>query len=236
MRHARAATCQRPAGAGGSLAEDGDAGRDGQIRPAGRNRPSDHRGHRHAGRRHVRRRRSPPPPRQPVKADLPSGGGRLRGCLPVRRGRRTSRGGCGWPSWACRAAAVLISARAATAAPAGSARSAARTAAAGLWSAAGATGAGSRVVAASAALWAACGAAAGILVRAMMVTPFLFSGAILFLILPAPVLSGRQLLWSRREVKRIRDNSRCRFPPQPCGHATTLSRIFRGSQRLSALK
>jgi hypothetical protein len=82
---------------------------------------------------------------------------------------------------ACRAAAVLIPARAAmavTAAPAGSADSAARTAAAGLSTAAGATGAGSGVVAASAALRAACGAGAGVLVRAMMVTPFLFSGAI----------------------------------------------------------
>ena len=78
-------------------------------------------------------------------------------------------------SRACRAAAVLIPARAAmtaTAAPAGSADSAARTAAAGLSPAAGATGAGAGVVAVSAALRAACGAGAGVLVRAMMVTPF----------------------------------------------------------------
>jgi hypothetical protein len=74
---------------------------------------------------------------------------------------------------------VLIPARAAmtaTAAPPGSADSAARTAAAGLSPAAGATGAGAGTGAASAALWAACGA--GVLVRAMMVTPFLFYGAI----------------------------------------------------------
>jgi hypothetical protein len=45
----------------------------------------------------------------------------------------------------------------------------------------------------------------------MMVTPFLFSGAIPVFDLPAPVFSGRQLLWPRREVKRLRDNSRCRF-------------------------
>lgn len=49
------------------------------------------------------------------------------------------------------------------------------------------------------------------LVRAMMVTPFLFSGAIPVFDLIAPVFSGRQLLWSGREVKRLRDNSRCRF-------------------------
>jgi hypothetical protein len=81
------------------------------------------------------------------------------------------------------------------AAPAGSADSAARAAAPGLWSAAGSTGRGVRVVAVSAALRAACWAAAGIVVRAMMVTPFLFSGAILFLILSVPMFSGRQLLW-----------------------------------------
>ena len=57
---------------------------------------------------------------------------------------------------------------------------AAMTAAAGLSPAAGATGAGAGVVAASAALRAACGA--GVLVRAMIVTPFLFSGAIPVLI------------------------------------------------------
>jgi hypothetical protein len=80
---------------------------------------------------------------------------------------------------------VLIPARAAitaTAAPAGSADSAARPAAAGLSAAAGATGAGSGVVVASGALRAARRAGTGVLVRAMMVTPFLFSGAILFLI------------------------------------------------------
>ena len=119
---------------------------------------------------------------------------------------------------ACRAAAVLIPAWAAitaTAAPAGSADSAARTAAAGLSPAAGATGAGAGSVAASAALRAACGA--GVLVRAMVVTPFLFSGAIPVFDLPAPVFSGRQLLWSGREVKRLRENSRYRFPPMPGG-------------------
>jgi len=70
----------------------------------------------------------------------------------------------------------------ATVAPAGSADSAARTAASGLSPAARATGAGSGVVAASGALRATYGAGAGVLVRAMMMTPFLFSGAILFLI------------------------------------------------------
>jgi hypothetical protein len=69
----------------------------------------------------------------------------------------------------------------------------------------------------SAALRAACGAGAGVLVRAMMVTPFLFSGAIPVFGLPAPVFSGRQLLWSGHEVKRLRNNSRCRFPPGPVG-------------------
>jgi hypothetical protein len=54
-----------------------------------------------------------------------------------------------------------------------------------------------------------------VLVRAMMVTPFLFSGAIPVFDLTAPVFSGRQLLWSGREVKRLRDNSRCRFPRRP---------------------
>jgi hypothetical protein len=58
----------------------------------------------------------------------------------------------------------------------------------------------------------------------MMVTPFLFSDAIPVFDLPEPVFSGRQLPWSSREVKRLRDNSRCRFPP---GH------LFRGGQRLS---
>jgi hypothetical protein len=45
----------------------------------------------------------------------------------------------------------------------------------------------------------------------MMMTPFPFSGAIPVFVLTAPVFSGRQLLWSAREVKRLRDNSRCRF-------------------------
>jgi hypothetical protein len=66
-------------------------------------------------------------------------------------------------SRACRAAAVLIPARAAmtaTVAPAGSADSAARTAAAGLSPAAGATGAGAGVVAVSAALRGGGGAGA----------------------------------------------------------------------------
>jgi hypothetical protein len=127
---------------------------------------------------------------------------------------------------ACRAAAVLIPARAAmtaTAAPPGSVDRAARTAAAGLSAAAGATGAGSGVVAASAALRAACGAGAGVLVRAMMVTPFLFPGAIPVSVLTAPVFSGRQLLWSGREVKRLRENSRCRFPLGPGGHGNRSS-------------
>jgi hypothetical protein len=51
----------------------------------------------------------------------------------------------------------------------------------------------------------------------MMVTPFLFSGAIPVFNLTAPVFSGRQLLWSGREVKRLRDNSKCRFPPLLAG-------------------
>jgi hypothetical protein len=59
----------------------------------------------------------------------------------------------------------------------------------------------------------------------MMVTPFLFSGAIPVFDLTAPVFSGRQMLWSSREVKRLRDNSRCRFPS---------SHLFQSSQRLSA--
>jgi hypothetical protein len=103
----------------------------------------------------------------------------------------------------CRAAAALIPARAAmtataaTAAPPGSADSAARTAAAGLWAAAGAkTGAGAGSVAALAALRAACGAGAGFLVRAMVVTPFLIARRDSRFYLPAPVFSGRQLLWA----------------------------------------
>jgi hypothetical protein len=51
----------------------------------------------------------------------------------------------------------------------------------------------------------------------MTVTPFLFSGAIPVFDLPAPVFSGRQLLWSRREVKQLRDNSRCGFQRPPTG-------------------
>jgi hypothetical protein len=51
----------------------------------------------------------------------------------------------------------------------------------------------------------------------MMVTPFLFSGAIPVFGLTAPVFSGRQLLWPRREVKRLSDNSRCRFSRRPAG-------------------
>ena len=121
-------------------------------------------------------------------------------------------------SRACRAAAVLIPACpaiTATAAPAGSADSAARTAAAGLSPAAGVTGAGTGSVAVSAALRAASGA--GVLVRAMVVTPFPIPRRNSRFHLPAPVFSGRQLLWSGREVKRLRDNSRCRFPPGPAG-------------------
>jgi len=53
--------------------------------------------------------------------------------------------------------------------------------------------------------------------RAMMVTPFLFSGEIPVFDLTAPVFFGRQLLWPDREVKRLRDNSRRRFPPGPAG-------------------
>jgi hypothetical protein len=65
------------------------------------------------------------------------------------------------------------------------------------------------------------------LVRAMMATPFLFSGAIPFFDLTAPVFSGRQLPWSRREVKQLSDNySRCRFSRRSAdtGHST-LSRL-----------
>jgi hypothetical protein len=69
----------------------------------------------------------------------------------------------------------------------------------------------------SAALRAAFGAGAVAGIRAMMVTPFLFSGAIPVSVLPVPVFSGRQLLWSGYEVKRLRDNSRCRFPSRPAG-------------------
>jgi hypothetical protein len=61
--------------------------------------------------------------------------------------------------------------------PAGSADRAARTAAAGLSPAAGATGAGAGSVAVSAALRAACGAGV-VVMRAMVMTPFLSSGAI----------------------------------------------------------
>jgi hypothetical protein len=70
-------------------------------------------------------------------------------------------------------------------------------------------GRGGGVVAASAALRAACGA--GVLVRAMMVTPFPILRRYSRFDLTAPEFSGRQLLWSRREVKRLRNNSRCRF-------------------------
>jgi hypothetical protein len=77
----------------------------------------------------------------------------------------------------------------------------------------GGTGAGAGVVAVSAALRAACGAGAEVLVRPMMVTPFLFSGAIPVFVLTAPMFSGRQLLWLWREVKRLRNNSRRRFRP-----------------------
>jgi hypothetical protein len=111
-------------------------------------------------------------------------------------------------------------------APAGSADSAARTATAGLSPAAGATGAGAGVVAVLAALRAACGAGAVAGVRAMMVTPFLFSGAIPVSVLTAPVFSGRQLLWSGYEVKRLRDNSRYRFPPGPAGTEIDLLRVL----------
>jgi hypothetical protein len=51
----------------------------------------------------------------------------------------------------------------------------------------------------------------------MMVTPFPILRRNSVFDLTAPVFSGRQLLWSRREVKRLRDNSRCRFPPGPAG-------------------
>jgi len=117
-------------------------------------------------------------------------------------------------SRACRAAATLMPARAAmteTAAPAGSADSAARTAAAGPSPAAGATGAGAGVVAASAALRAACG---GGVLRACN------DGDSVSVLrrnsrfdLTAPVFTGRQLLWSGHEVKRLRNNSICRFRP-----------------------
>jgi hypothetical protein len=45
------------------------------------------------------------------------------------------------------------------------------------------------------------------------VTPFLRRNSRFHL--PAPVFSGRQLLWSGREVKRLRDNSGYRFHPDP---------------------
>jgi hypothetical protein len=117
--------------------------------------------------------------------------------------------------------------------PAGSADSAARTAAAGLPPAAGATGAGAGSVAASAAMRAACGA--GFLVRAMMMTPFLFSGAIPVSVLTAPIFSGRQLLWSSREVKQLRDNSRYYFRPVLRTRHDAIS-PFPRQPRLSALK
>jgi len=60
--------------------------------------------------------------------------------------------------------------------------------------------------------------ALGVLVRAMMVTPFPVLRRYSCFHLPAPVFSSRQLLWSKREVKRLRYNSRCRFPPGPGGH------------------
>jgi hypothetical protein len=59
----------------------------------------------------------------------------------------------------------------------------------------------------------------------MMVTPFLFSGAIPVSDLPAPVFSGRQFLWPSHEVKRLRDNSRCRFSPQAGGHRNKRSSL-----------
>jgi hypothetical protein len=63
----------------------------------------------------------------------------------------------------------------------------------------------------SAALRAACGA--GFLVRAMVVTPFPVLRRNSRFHLPAPVFSGRRLLWSGRAVKRLRSNSSCYFPP-----------------------
>jgi len=60
-RRGRGRPSQRPAEARGSPADDSDAGDNGQVRPAGRHRPADHRGHHRAGRRRVSRRRSPPP-------------------------------------------------------------------------------------------------------------------------------------------------------------------------------
>jgi len=52
-------------GLGDRIVEVHCACRDGQLRPAGRHRLVDHRGHHRAGRRRVSRRRSPPPARQP---------------------------------------------------------------------------------------------------------------------------------------------------------------------------
>ena len=73
----------------------------------------------------------------------------------------------------------------------------------------GQRGAGAGVVAVLAARRAAGGGGGG--VRAMMVTPFLFSGAFSVFSWSARVFSGRLLLCSRRLVKRLRDRSRCRF-------------------------
>ena len=75
----------------------------------------------------------------------------------------------------------------------------------------GSSGAGAGFVAASGALRAACGA--GFLVRAMVVTPFPVLRRNSRFQLSAPVFSGRQLLWSGREVKRLRGNSSCCFLP-----------------------
>jgi len=61
-----------------------------------------------------------------------------------------------------------------------------------------AAGAGSGVVAVSAALRAACGAGAVAGVRAMMVTPFLFSGAI-----PVSVLTAPGVFWTTIALVRI---------------------------------
>jgi hypothetical protein len=71
----------------------------------------------------------------------------------------------------------------------------------------GKTGAGTASVAVSAALRAASGG----LVRAMVVTPFPILRSDSRFHLPALVFSGRQMLWSARGVKRLRDNSSCRF-------------------------
>jgi hypothetical protein len=51
----------------------------------------------------------------------------------------------------------------------------------------------------------------------MMVTPFPILRRYSRFDLPAPVFSGRQLLWSGREVKRLRDKFQLPFSARPGG-------------------